>query len=51
MNRSDLILKLAEQYPQYTAKDIEQVVMVILDSMTGTQRVAELKCVTPVPFA
>jgi integration host factor subunit beta len=36
MIRSDLTRKLAEQYPQYTAKDIELVVKVILDSMTST---------------
>jgi integration host factor subunit beta len=35
MNRSDLTHKLAEQYPQYMAKDIELVVKVILDSMTS----------------
>lgn len=36
MNRSDLILKLAEQHPQYMAKDIELAVKCIFDSMTST---------------
>jgi integration host factor subunit beta len=36
MNRSDLTKKLAEQHPQFTAKDVELVVKVILDSMTST---------------
>jgi integration host factor subunit beta len=35
MIRSDLTRKLAEQYPQYTAKDVEMVVKIILDSMTS----------------
>jgi integration host factor subunit beta len=36
MNRSDITKKLAEQYPQFTAKDIELAVKCIFDSMTGT---------------
>jgi integration host factor subunit beta len=36
MTRSDLILKLAEQHPQYMAKDIELAVKCIFDSMTST---------------
>lgn len=36
MTRSDLILKLAERYPQLLGKDAELAVKVILDSMAGT---------------
>jgi integration host factor subunit beta len=36
MNRSDITKKLAEQYPQFTAKDIELAVKCIFDSMTST---------------
>jgi integration host factor subunit beta len=36
MLRSDLTKKLAEQYPQFTAKDVELVVKVILDLMAST---------------
>ncbi len=36
MNRSDLILKLAEQFPQLIAKDAELSVKVILDAMSRT---------------
>ena len=36
MTRSDLILKLAERYPQLQGKDAELAVKVILDSMATT---------------
>lgn len=36
MTRSDLILKLAERYPQLLGKDAELAVKVILDSMATT---------------
>ena len=36
MTRSDLILKLAERYPQLLGKDAELAVKVILDSMSTT---------------
>lgn len=36
MTRSDLIIKLAERYPQLLAKDAELAVKVILDSMSAT---------------
>lgn len=36
MTRSDLIIKLAERYPQLLAKDAELAVKVILDSMATT---------------
>jgi integration host factor subunit beta len=36
MTRSDLILKLAEKYPQLLGKDAELAVKVILDSMATT---------------
>ncbi len=36
MTRSDLILKLAERYPQLLGKDAELAVKVILDSMAST---------------
>ncbi len=36
MTRSDLIVKLAERYPQLLAKDAEMAVKVILDSLTNT---------------
>jgi len=36
MTRSDLIVKLAEKYPQLLAKDAEMAVKVILDSLTNT---------------
>jgi integration host factor subunit beta len=36
MLRSDLTKKLVEQYPQFTAKDVELVVKVILDLMAST---------------
>lgn len=36
MLRSDLTKKLAEQYPQFKAKDLEAIVKCILDSMTST---------------
>lgn len=36
MTRSDLIIKLAERYPQLLAKDAELAVKVILDSMSTT---------------
>jgi integration host factor subunit beta len=36
MTRSDLIAKLAEQFPQLLAKDAELAVKVILDAMGGT---------------
>jgi integration host factor subunit beta len=36
MTRSDLIVKLAERYPQLLAKDAELAVKVILDSMAST---------------
>ena len=35
MTRSDLIVKLAEKYPQLLAKDAEMAVKVILDSLTN----------------
>ena len=36
MTRSDLIIKLAERYPQLLGKDAELAVKVILDSMATT---------------
>ena len=36
MLRSDLILKLAEQHPQLTGKDLEAVVKCIFDSLSST---------------
>ena len=36
MTRSDLIIKLAERYPQLLGKDAELAVKVILDSMSTT---------------
>ena len=36
MTRSDLIVKLAERYPQLLGKDAELAVKVILDSMATT---------------
>lgn len=36
MTRSDLIVKLAERYPQLLAKDADLAVKVILDAMAGT---------------
>lgn len=36
MTRSDLIVKLAERYPQLLAKDAELAVKVILDSLATT---------------
>jgi len=36
MTRSDLIIKLAEQFSQLLAKDAELAVKVILDAMGGT---------------
>jgi integration host factor subunit beta len=36
MTRSDLIIKLAERYPQLLGKDAELAVKVILDSMAET---------------
>ena len=36
MTRSDLIVKLAERYPQLLGKDAELAVKVILDSMSAT---------------
>jgi len=36
MTRSDLIVKLAERYPQLLGKDAEQAVKVILDSLATT---------------
>lgn len=36
MNRSDLIIRLAELHPQLLAKDAELAVKTILDAMSGT---------------
>lgn len=36
MTRSDLINKLAEQYPQLLVKDVELAVRVVLDTMSST---------------
>ncbi len=36
MTRSDLIIRLADQYPKLFAKDIDLAVKVILDSMSDT---------------
>ena len=36
MNRSDLIMRLADQHPQLLAKDVDLAVKVILDSMSAT---------------